>query len=315
MLYYLFSNGIVQLVTKPSSYKKEIDFGSLEHQLGFMDRVYKCLNFYSHFMKLRCNRCPRKFLHFNQDCNTLQTLLTLFTISKKRVFSANMPPDMTRGTHHFYICCSLVRSVAINEKNLPSVGNSWCDQGKLCRADGASHSISSVCWLQKWSNASDWGNNFGWCWQHWGFAYGKNKTYTSYSIKKHKWRFTILFLISKMNMHHGGLLPIYLGRWYQQGGGILSSIAHFVLPTAKKMLTETVKAAPKLIESIVNKKQSAKSAVLRGLKTAGTNTAWDTFNRIGVGRSQSYAGRKWKHSKQVTGKHSRKRHKQKDIFS
>ena len=26
---------------------------------------------------------------------------------------------MTRGTRHFYICCSLVCSVAINEKNLP----------------------------------------------------------------------------------------------------------------------------------------------------------------------------------------------------
>ena len=46
-----------------------------------------------------------------------------------------------------------------------------------------------------------------------------------------------------------------------------------MLPTAKKMLTETVKAAPKVIDSIVNKKQSAKSAMLHGLKTAGTNTA------------------------------------------
>ena len=84
------------------------------------------------------------------------------------------------------------------------------------------------------------------------------------------------------------------------------------------MLTETVKAAPKVIDSIVNKKQSAKSAVLRGLKTAGTapKTARDTFNRIGVGRSQSYAGRKRRHSKQVRGKQSRKRRKQnKDIFS
>ena len=62
----------------------------------------------------------------------------------------------------------------------------------------------------------------------------------------------------KMNTHHGGLLPVYSGRRYQRGGGILSSIARFVLPTAKKMLTETVKAAPKVIDSIVNKKQSAK---------------------------------------------------------
>ena len=38
---------------------------------------------------------------------------------KKRVFSANRPPYMTRGTHHFYIYCSLARSVAIYEKNLP----------------------------------------------------------------------------------------------------------------------------------------------------------------------------------------------------
>ena len=122
--------------------------------------------------------------------------------------------------------------------------------------------------------------------------------------------------IFKMNTHHGGLLPVYSGRQYQRGGGILSSIARFVLPTAKKMLTEAVKAAPKVIDSIVNEKQSAKSAVLRGLKTAGANTARDTFNRIGVGRSQSYAGRKRKHSKHATGKHSRKRRKQKkDIFS
>ena len=35
-----FSNGVAQLVTKPSSYKKEIDFGGLEHQLGFKDRVF-----------------------------------------------------------------------------------------------------------------------------------------------------------------------------------------------------------------------------------------------------------------------------------
>ena len=56
-----------------------------------------------------------------------------------------------------------------------------------------------------------------------------------------------------MNTHHGGLLPVYSGRRHQRGGGILSSIARFVLPTAKKMLTETVKAAPKVIDSIVNK--------------------------------------------------------------
>ena len=43
----------------------------------------------------------------------------LHVTPEKRVFTANRPPDMTRGTHHFFIYCSLVRSVAINEKNLP----------------------------------------------------------------------------------------------------------------------------------------------------------------------------------------------------
>ena len=116
-----------------------------------------------------------------------------------------------------------------------------------------------------------------------------------------------------MNTHHGGVLPVYSGRRYQRGGGILSSIARFVLPTAKKMLTETVKAAPKVINSIVNEKQSAKSALLRGIKTAGANTARDTFNRMGVGRSQTYAGRKRRRPKQK--RTSKRRKLNTDIFS
>ena len=51
--------------------------------------------------------------HLGFDDSILRVML------ENRVFSANRPPDMTRGTHHFYIYCSLVRSVAINKKNLP----------------------------------------------------------------------------------------------------------------------------------------------------------------------------------------------------
>ena len=43
------ANGIVHLATKSSSYKKEIDLGGLEHQIGFKDRVLqikKGRNFY-----------------------------------------------------------------------------------------------------------------------------------------------------------------------------------------------------------------------------------------------------------------------------
>ena len=52
-----------------------------------------------------------------------------------------------------------------------------------------------------------------------------------------------------------------------------SVLLHTVLPTAKKILIETAKAAPKVIDSIVNEKQLAKSALFCGLKTAGANTA------------------------------------------
>ena len=103
----------------------------------------------------------------------------------------------------------------------------------------------------------------------------------------------------KINTHYRGALPVYLGRRYQRGCGILNSIARFVLPTAKKMLTETAKAAPKVIDSIVSENQSPKSAILLGIKTAGVNTARDTFNRMGVRRSQGYTGRKRRYPKRV----------------
>ena len=78
------------------------------------------------------------------------------------------------------------------------------------------------------------------------------------------------------------MLPVYMGQRYQRGGGILPSIAQFVMPTVKKLLRETVKATPRMIDSIVNDKQSVKTAVLGGLKTAGRKTARDTLNHIGV---------------------------------
>ena len=121
----------------------------------------------------------------------------------------------------------------------------------------------------------------------------------------------------EMNMHSRGILPVYSDRRYRRGGGILSSIACIVLPTAKKMLLETVKAAPKVIDSIVNEKQSQKSAFLRGIKTASANTVPNTFNRMGVRRSQSYAGRKRRHPKQVQRQKrlSKCRKQNIDIFS
>ena len=85
-----------------------------------------------------------------------------------------------------------------------------------------------------------------------------------------------------MDSQYGGLLPVYAGTRIQRGGGILGSIVRFFKPTAKKLLTETVKAAPGVVDSIVNKKASVGSAILEGLKTAGKNTAQDALSRIGM---------------------------------
>ena len=113
----------------------------------------------------------------------------------------------------------------------------------------------------------------------------------------------------KMN---GGILPVYAGKRYQRGGGILSSIARFVLPTAKKMLTETVKVAPRVVDAVVNEEQSVGKSMLQGLKTARANTAHDTINRMGIKPRQSAARKRSRpHRKSLS---SRKRHKP-DIFS
>ena len=85
-----------------------------------------------------------------------------------------------------------------------------------------------------------------------------------------------------MYSQYGGLLPVYAGTHIQQGGSILGSIVHFFKPTAKKLLTETVKAAPGVVDSIVNKNASVGSAILGGLKMAGKNTAQDTLRHIGM---------------------------------
>lgn len=117
-------------------------------------------------------------------------------------------------------------------------------------------------------------------------------------------------------MQYGGTLPVYSGTRYQRGGGILSSIARFVLPTAKKMLTETAKAAPGVINSVLSDGQPVGSAILSGLKTAGMNTANDAFQRVTGRRSTKRPARVSKR-RAPTKQPPRKRRKQaaKDIFT
>ena len=52
--------------------------------------------------------------HFGFDDSILNN-----RTSEKRLFIAQRPPDMTRGTRHFYIYCSLIKDVAINEQMHP----------------------------------------------------------------------------------------------------------------------------------------------------------------------------------------------------
>ena len=81
--------------------------------------------------------------------------------------------------------------------------------------------------------------------------------------------------------------------------------------TAKNLLCETVKATPRMIDSIVNDKQSVKTLVLGGLKTAGRKTTCDTLNCIGVKRPHS------KHVpvQQKTKGVAKRRKRNHDIFS
>ena len=64
-----------------------------------------------------------------------------------------------------------------------------------------------------------------------------------------------LFSNFKMNIHHGGLLPIYLGRQYQQWWNS-QFYCTLCVTYSKIIFTETVKAAPKVIDYIVNENAS-----------------------------------------------------------
>jgi len=112
-----------------------------------------------------------------------------------------------------------------------------------------------------------------------------------------------------MNTQYGGVLTVYIGARHQRGGGILSSIARFLMPAATRMLRETVRAAPGVVDNILNKKQSARSAILQGLKTAGKNTVHDTLHRLSKNKKRRTSGMKH------TRASKRRKTAKKDIFS
>lgn len=116
-----------------------------------------------------------------------------------------------------------------------------------------------------------------------------------------------------MYVQYGGALPVYIGARYQRGGGILSSIARFLMPTAKKMLRETVKAAPAVVDNILNNRQGAGAAILGGLKQAGKNTAKDTLKRFSTNELPQGSIKKRRPAPSTAAR--RRKRVKKDIFS
>ena len=64
--------------------------------------------------------------HFGFDNSTLINR----TPEREMQFLAQRPPDLTRGTRHFYIYCSLIKDVAINEQMHPVLATVDATQGK-----------------------------------------------------------------------------------------------------------------------------------------------------------------------------------------
>ena len=88
------SSGYVQLNIKASVDPCTIKFGGLERHFGF-DKSF--------------------ILHETKGAIT---------------YTAQRPPDMTRGTHHFYIYCSLVKNVMVNDKMVPILATVDATKGK-----------------------------------------------------------------------------------------------------------------------------------------------------------------------------------------
>ena len=74
-------------------------------------------------------------------------------------------------------------------------------------------------------------------------------------------------------MNQVGYLPVYAGRRYQRGGGILSSIGRVLFPIAKQgaaaLAKGVVKNAPHMINQVLNKQLTPKQALLKTAKTVG----------------------------------------------
>jgi hypothetical protein len=191
-------------------------------------------------------------LHFGFD-----NPLISYTRGGKREFTAERPFDLTRGTQLYFIYCSLGKPVPVNENYFQLLATLDATRGGY--GEQISHHVirplavdcvEGIQQMVEVSISDNMGNRKG-----------------------------LLMGTTKLTLASGGLLPVYVGR-RQRGGGILSSIARFFIPTAKKMLTETVKAAPGVVDAIVNKRQSAGAAIVSGLKKAGGNTARSTLERL-----------------------------------
>ena len=70
---------------------------------------------------------------------------------------------------------------------------------------------------------------------------------------------------------------MYVGRRYQRGGNILTSVARIASPVAKRFLMESLKATPGVVADIVAGRSKPGEAILSGLKKAGVSAAKRTL--------------------------------------
>ena len=111
-------------------------------------------------------------------------------------------------------------------------------------------------------------------------------------------------------MNQVGYLPVYAGRRYQRGGGILSSIGRVLFPIAKQgaaaLAKGVVKNAPHMINQVLNKQLTPKQALLKTAKTVGKDVVKDVGGRLLAKKRPAHRA--------TAGRVSKKKRKR-DIFS
>ena len=115
-------------------------------------------------------------------------------------------------------------------------------------------------------------------------------------------------------MNQVGFLPVYTGRRYQRGGGILSSIGRVLLPIAKRgfatFAKSVARSAPSMIDNVMSNRVAPKQALTHTLAKAGRNVAHNVGSEI-----LDNIGAKRKRKRPAPQKPRKRKPRPRDIFS